>query len=675
MSADKMTDDELLNLIESADSDAQGYATLLKSINDNNEDFYNCAPWNEQRGRSKVISTDVYDVVEAPQPAIVRMFMSAKQIHKFKPRNSLNKADKAEADEKTEYINWIIRNQNDSYRLYTGWMKEALIKQASILTYEYCEDEEVLEREYEGISQDEFIKLLMDLDADKDTDYEVLEQENDEDGISLKLRTTTYKRQYVVSPVDPDAFRISSTAINKDDADIVGHDQVVRRGDLIAKGYDPELVEALPRSTHLFSGTYYETATTTNDPANDLIVLSYRYPKIDYDRDGIPERRKIVYSSRTVFENESFNHVPYAILSSVIMPRKAIGKSLAEVTTKTQEVKSTLLRGVLDNTYEVNTGRVVVNTAQETNVDDVLTNRHRGIIRTKGDPRTAVAALETPFVADKVLGVIQYMDFARSQRTGTLMASQGLNSDGLQDETATRFSGVQDEGQEKILLIARNFAETGWRELYEGLAWLVSHCQNERMEIEVLGKPLTVNPALWRYNHKVDTEIGLGSGSDDEQASALMTIYQIQRDLLANGAPITDWAKVYNTLNEAMRTLGFKDTKPYFNNPEVPEEMAQQAIQTLQAQLDQALTALEQKNPLAEAEQIRAQAKLMETQIKEQSVAQQKQIDMAKLVQDQNQFNRTLQEEQRQFNANILTKLNELEMQYRKEITNQVPKV
>ena len=99
MSADKMTDDELLNLIESADSDAQGYATLLKSINDNNEDFYNCAPWNEQRGRSKVISTDVYDVVEAPQPAIVRMFMSAKQIHKFKPRNSLNKTDKAEADE------------------------------------------------------------------------------------------------------------------------------------------------------------------------------------------------------------------------------------------------------------------------------------------------------------------------------------------------------------------------------------------------------------------------------------------------------------------------------------------------------------------------------------------------------------------------------------------------
>jgi len=82
-----------------------------------------------------------------------------------------------------------------------------------------------------------------------------------------------------------------------------------------------------------------------------------------------------------------------------------------------------------------------------------------------------------------------------------------------------------------------------------------------------------------------------------------------------------------------------------------------------------------QQNPLAEAEQVRAQARLQEVAIKEQSTQQKNQLDTAKAVQDSLQFQQTLQEEQRQFNATILTKLNELELKHSAELTDQLPNI
>jgi len=78
-----------------------------------------------------------------------------------------------------------------------------------------------------------------------------------------------------------------------------------------------------------------------------------------------------------------------------------------------------------------------------------------------------------------------------------------------------------------------------------------------------------------------------------------------------------------------------------------------------------ALEQLQQKNPLAEAEQIRAEATLLKAQMTEQGNSQQKQIDLAKVLQSQKEFNAKLEEDQRQFNLNMLQKFNEMEQKYK----------
>ena len=97
-------------------------------------------------------------------------------------------------------------------------------------------------------------------------------------------------------------------------------------------------------------------------------------------------------------------------------------------------------------------------------------------------------------------------------------------------------------------LIARNYAETGVRKLYEGIAWLVSRFQDTQTEFRVLGKALTVNPTQWKFNHHVQSNVGLGAGNNEKSVQSLQGLLAIQQQLKQQGSTLTDEVDIYNTL-------------------------------------------------------------------------------------------------------------------------------
>ena len=153
-----------------------------------------------------------------------------------------------------------------------------------------------------------------------------------------------------------------------------------------------------------------------------------------------------------------------------------------------------------------------------------------------------MAQLQTPYVGDKALQVVQYVDSLRSESTGHNMMNQGLDSDQLYKESATRFRGMEEAGQAKIELVARTMAETGFARLGEVLAWMASHYQDDAKEIMVLGKTLTVDPRKWRYDH---CQSAVTVHKDDEAALGnLSGLLQIHQQLAAMQSPdLTDHEK------------------------------------------------------------------------------------------------------------------------------------
>ena len=594
-----MTEPELVALLSQAEDDAATYNGEFSTENTKYLAAYlgnKTGEFSAIPNQSSVVSTDIADVVEADMPSLARIFLGSGDVVTFTP-NTESEAEIQEAKEKTKYVNWIVRSQPESFSIIHNWLKDAEIQKNGVVKYFIEEQKDVEVVEYEGVDAEEVQAIIESLKGSKvdKVKVEVSEQEevevmgatpNDAATFDIKFRVTTEKQKVCIINVPPELFLITRNARSLDDAELVGDRVRKTRGELLSEGFDRELIEQLStideedhRNSNLNTirnedqgGANFDT--NINNWASETVEISDLYVKIDFDGDGIAERRHVMLSGNKVLVNEYFNHVPYASLSAVLMPHKAIGRSRAEITYPYQLQKTALQRGINDNIYMVNNPRNVVH--PDVDLDDMLTVRTNGIIRLEEDtqilPGNAVFPLSIPYIGQQALQVIQYVDSTRAQTTGSLMANQGLEADKLNQETATRFNGVKDSSDAKIELIARNYGETGFRKLYEGIAWLVSRYQNSETEFRVLGKALTVNPKAWKYAHHVQSNVGLGAGDNEKSLETLQGIYGIQQSLIQQGSTLADEKDVYNTLSRIVEGAGFPRVNEFFNDPEEDTE-------------------------------------------------------------------------------------------------------
>jgi len=689
----KMSDSELVALLSQAEEDAATYNGEFSADNTKFLSAYlgeKTGEFSSIPNQSSVVSTDIADVVEADMPSLARIFLGSGDVVTFQP-NTESEIEIQEAKEKTKYVNWIVRSQPESFNIIHNWLKDAEIQKNGIVKYFIEEQKEVEQVEYDNVDAQEIQAIIESLKGSKVDRVKVEIEEQEESEIigdepnqnatfEIKFRVTTEKQKVCILNIPPESFLITRNARSIEDAELVGDRVRKTRGELLSEGFDRELIDQLStvdgadyRNSNLDSvrnrdqgGSNYDT--NINNWASENVEISDLYVKVDFDGDGIAERRHVMISGNKVLVNEYFNHVPYASLSAILMPHKAIGRSRAEITYPYQLQKTALQRGINDNIYMVNNPRNVVH--PDVDLDDMLTVRTNGIVRMDEDtnilPGNAVFPLQIPYIGQQALQVIQYVDSTRAQTTGSLMSNQGLDADKLNQETATRFNGVKDGSDAKIELIARNYGETGFRKLYEGIAWLVSRYQNTETEFRVLGKALTVNPKSWKYNHYVQSNVGLGAGDNEKSLEMLQGIYGIQQSLITQGSTLADEKDVYNTLSRIIEGAGFPRVNEFFNDPEEPNETLKaenEILNKMVVQLQEQAAAMQ--NPLAEAEQIKQQAFL----VKAQSDAQ---IKVAQLQYDNEQFQAKLMADMKKANEDLALKLTELELKYNTDVPGAV---
>ena len=678
-----MSDSELVSLLSAAENDAAIYNGEFMAENTKYLKGYlalKSGDFSAPADQSSVVSTDIADVVESDMPSLARIFLGSGDVVSFVP-NTDNETEVLEAEEKTKYVNWIVRNQPDSFMLLHNWMKDAEIQKNGVVKYFIDEQKEVEEVEYTGVDSSELsaiVESLKGAEVDR-VKVEAVErsEENELDKtFDIKFRVTRTEKKVCIINVPPEVFLITKNAKSLDDAELVGDRVRKTRGELLAEGFDRDLINQLAsvddedhRNGNLQSIRDRDQGGADvdvhiNNWASDFVEISDLYVKIDFDGDGIAERRHVMISGNKVLVNESFNHVPYASLSAILMPHKAIGRSRAEITYETQRQQTFNARAINDNIRAVAKPRHVVH--PDVDLDDMLTIRDNGIVRMEDDtqilPQQAVMPMVTPYVGNEILQVIQYVDQKRAQTTGALMANQGLDADKLMQETATRFQGVQDEGSAKIELIARNYGETGYRKLYEGIAWLVSRFQDTQTEFRVLGKALTVNPKSWKYKHTIESKVGLGAGSNEQLIEARQGIYSIQQQLKATQSKLVDEEGIYNNLTSLTDGLGFSRSERLFNSPVEPEENLRsdnEQLNTMVLQMQEAMQAqseqIRQLQALSEVEIIKAQSK---GEADDKKAA----LGIAQLQEKAREFDITTSQDANQFQTSTAVDLTKIEV-------------
>jgi len=241
-----------------------------------------------------------------------------------------------------------------------------------------------------------------------------------------------------------------------------------------------------------------------------------------------------------------------------------------------QLIKTTITRQILDNLYLTNNARVTAVDGQ-VNLDDLLTATAGGVVRIKS--QGAVQQLAVQPVAAQAFPMLQYLDSIQQKRTGVTEASQGLDPSILQNVTAAAVASMQQSAAGKIEMIARIFAETGVKSLFQGILHLLCKYQDKPRIVRMRGQYVQFDPREWSNQYDVDINVGLGAGNRQEQMAMLNMVLAKQEQVLQTmgpANPLVSMGQYRNTLGRMVEAAGFKDSAEFYKSitPELDQQLS-----------------------------------------------------------------------------------------------------
>jgi hypothetical protein len=584
-------------------------------------DYYLRNPYgNEVEGRSQIVTGEVAEAIDGALPQLIRVFTTTEDIVYFEPKNP--EAEES-AKQATDYCNWVFYRENDGLLILHNWFKDALLQKVGVVKTYWDKREDVTVEKYKNLSEMELAMLL------SDESLEVVEQEVefDDGGMDMMGQPIVVPRYEVkvkkikkygcvrIENVPPEEFLISKAARDIETSPFVAHRKLMPRSDLIAMGYDEDLVYELPSYDDLtfsqervarFDSGEQPDEQQSLDPAMQTVEVYECYIRIDEDDDGIAELRRIVYCGSEILYDEECDYIPFHSICPIPIPHKFFGQSLADRTVDLQLIKSTIVRQSLDNLYLTNHNRVGVVDGQ-VNLDDVLNATPGGVIRMKSP--TALVPLAVASTFGQAMPMLQYLDEVQTKRTGISDAQQGLDPDVLSNVTAAAVAAMMKSNSGKMELIARVFAETGVKSLFKGILHLLGKYQDKPKLVRMRGKYVEYDPRTWQNEYDVSVNVGLGSGDRDQKIAMLQMILAKQEQIIqAYGPsnPLVSVGQYRNTLGKFIEAAGFKDASVFMNEitPEQDAQFSQPQPPTpdAQAQVAEMLAQVEREKTQAKSQ-------------------------------------------------------------------------
>ena len=659
-------DNKLKSILDAEIDDSIGF--LETETTDDRQralEYYMREPYgNEVEGKSQIVTGEVAEVVDGALPQLMRVFTSADDAVVFEP---VNQGDDEKAEQATLYVNHVFYKDNNGFEIMHDWMKDALLQKVGVVKAYWDDKQDVTTEKYYGLNDDELALVGSDPEVEIVEQDTTIAQEAVFDEMTgmqispaismhdIKVKRTKDLGKVVVENVPPEEFLISKRARTIADSPFVAHRKMLTRGELIAMGYDEDIVNSLSTGDALEFSPERIARYTRGEQPNDmdsqdesmqLVEYFECYIKTDYDGDGIPELRRVCYASNEILDNEECDYVPFHSICPIPIPHKFFGHSLADRAMDLQLIKSTITRQMLDNLYLTNNYRVGAVEGQ-VNLDDLLTSTAGGVVRMKNP--SAIVPLTVQSNASQSFPMLQYLDEIQAKRSGVSDASQGLNPDILQNVTATAVSAMQSAAQGKLELIARIFADTGVSSLFKGILQLVCKYQQKERILRINNKYVAFDPREWSHEYNISVNVGLGTGSKQEQLATMQMILDKQEQIITQyglSNPLVNLKQYRDTLARFVQMAGFKDDSQFLM--EVTEEQAQMLAQQ-QAQAGQS-------NPQVEAAQALAQVEREKAQLKAQTDAAKIQLDREQMQLENQRKALELQQKEVQQTADLALK-------------------
>lgn len=643
----KLDDSAILNICIQEMQDSATYQTgELSDERADAMDRYLGAPLgNEEEGRSQVVSRDTMETIEWVLPSLMRLMADADNLVHFE---AVGPEDEEQAKQESEVVNHIFWQKNRGFYNLYACIKDGLLSKTGVLKAWWDDSRDEEREEYKGIDPIALFELLQDREWSREViDFE----ENDDGTLDVTFKAVRERGQVRIEPCPPEEFGVSRSARSPyaKDCPFVYHRTRKTRSQLVEEGYDRKKVDSLPDDSdldtrerlsryHLSDEQDYYNA---GHKSMALIWVTEAYVRVDRNDDGIAELLKVTFASSgmggdngVLLDIEEVDRVPFSTFSPVLLTHKFYGLSLADLVGDLQDIKTALLRGTLDAMYLANNPRTAVN--ERVNLDDMLTSRPGGLVRTQGTdpPGNHIMPIPQQPVPGETFGLLEYLDTIRQDRTGSGDNVPSLDKNSLANVNPSVAAIAYDAARTKIELLARIIAEICLVPLFRDIHELTAKHSTKAMTIRLRNGWSQTNPQEWRRRENLTVQVGIGLASRERRLMTLEQVYAKQMEIGGNGGmgQLLQPANVYRTLADWTDALGMEPsaywTDPATIPPAPPQPDPNAQLLQLQAQIEGA------KNQTAQAKiqldarkmQVEAQMKAAEFQLRREELTAERDV-------------------------------------------------
>ena len=598
---------------------------------------------DEEQGRSQYVDSTLRDTVNSILPSLLKIFTSSERVLEFMPRQP---EDEPFALQATDYVRHCL-NESNFYNVLHDAMKDSLVVGSGFVKYFYEYAKEVEGYSYTGLDDDTLAVLMQDdqieissidsrpIASGTDMPEEEMPMIHD---IEVKRRSNKGKFRLECIPPEEILFNRRSKGFGDSSTDLIAHRRVVTVSDLVSLGFEKEDFIDYAGDTYDLDQAeefyarrpeIHGKESVAYQEASKKLLYTELYIKCDYDLDDYSEVRRVCIAGPNfdkILMNEPVNDFPFVHFTPYREPHDVQGAGLYTILRDIQKTKTQIMRGMLDSLSLSIFPRMSFVDGQ-VSVSDLMNVETGALIRMRTSD--AVKPLTVPFVGAAAEGILNYFSEVTENRTGISKASLGLDPSSLMSSSPIAVSGTLSAAQLKIEYIARNFAETALKPLYQGILKLIVQHQDRETMIRLRNEWIPMNPAAWDTGYDVMINVALGGGDENLRMQALQVIAAKQEEIIKTVGPDNPLVNVQqysNTLRKMTELSGFKNSEEFFKDPSKepprepepekpsPEEMQMQMMQ-MQVQLAKGQLELDQMRLQLDEDKAQTDAALKSVEI------------------------------------------------------------
>lgn len=650
--------EEILSLVERAIHTSVGfYNSKLSREREKVLKYYNGEePKPLHSGNSKYVSMDVFDAVESLKAVLLETFSAGNKIVSFDPQGP---EDVQSARVATEYTDYVIHRQNDSFQIFSDVIQDGLMARVGVVKVYWDECEEEVEEEFENLTLDE-VEMLA---ASPDIKEIKIEQDEETGLFEGDIIRKANKSKVCIDVIPPEEFLITPQARSIEEADFVAHRTRKTFSDLIAMGFDRKKVEKIGAEDDAALSLDPEVLARHEQIGADRLnldgqlqeqskyVMVYEcYVYLDLEGTGQTKLYKVTKSGNQILDVEQVEKKPFIHFCPQPIPHSFYGSNYSYKVIPTQNARTVLMRGILDHTVTTNNPRYGVVKGALTNPKELIENRFGGIVNvTRPD---GVFPLQQASLNPFVFQTIQLLDEDKEEVTGVSRLSQGLNKDAISKQNSQGMvNDMVSLSQQREKIIARGFASFVKRLYLEVYRLVLTNEKTEKI-VQVAGDYVRITPAEWADRKDCTVELKLGYGEQEREAQKFSMLHQM---LSSDPAmqPLYQLPNRHAMVRTILEKAGIKDVNLYLTPVEQVPPPQPDPMLLKQIELEERKIAAQEVVSAASAKKVDMNAELEAMRIE---------MDRMKMAFDQMAKERDLERKQFDSTSRAAIAVEELDM-------------